>query len=106
MDDELRKANVISMVPAAPLLPTSDPLRAEVGHWAGPVDEVDDVDEVEEVVVAGGEVVVDDDADGRVVVGVDEGPDEHPASTDPSATSRAAAIGSRGRKCPTKMASG
>jgi hypothetical protein len=73
----------------------------------GPLDEVEDVDDVEDVVEAGWEVVVDDEPDGRVVVGVDEGPDEHPASTDPSTTVRtAAAVGSRGRRCRTGMASG
>jgi hypothetical protein len=73
----------------------------------GPLDEVDDVDDVEDVVVTGWEVVVDDEPDGRVVVGVDEGPDEHPARTDPSTTiSTAAAVGSRGRRCRMGMASG
>jgi tetrahydromethanopterin S-methyltransferase subunit A len=105
-DDELRKAKVISMVPAAPLLPTSDPLRDEVEHWTGPLEVVDDVDDVEDVVATGREVV-EVDPDGWLVVGVDEEPDEHPASTVPSATSRiAAAIGSRGRKCRTGMVPG
>ena len=81
-DDALRRAKVNSMVPAAPLLPTSDPVRSDVGHWTGPVDEVDDVDDVEEVVLAGWAVVVVDDPDGwTAVVVVDEEPDEHPTST-------------------------
>ncbi len=106
-DDELRRAKDNSMVPAAPLLPTSDPVRADVGHWTGPVDEVDDVDVVEEVVLAGRAVVVVDDPDGRTVVGVEEEPDEHPAMTAASPASRtAAAKGGRGRRRGTGMASG
>jgi hypothetical protein len=31
------------MVPAAPLLPTTEPVRSEVGHRLGPGEEVDDV---------------------------------------------------------------
>jgi hypothetical protein len=105
-DDELRRAKLNSMVPAAPLLPTSDPVRADVGHWTGPVDEVDDVDDVEEVVLAEWPVVVVDDPDGRPVVDVDEEPDEHPARTAVSPVSRmAAANGGRGRR-RTGMASG
>ncbi len=106
-DDELRRAKVNSMVPAAPLLPTSDPERADVGHWTGPLDEVDDVDDIEEVVLAEWVVVVVDDPDGRTVVGVDEEPDEHPARTAASPTSRmAAANGDRGRRVRTGMISG
>jgi hypothetical protein len=106
-DDELRRAKDSSTVPAAPLLPTSDPVRSDVGHWTGPVDEVDDVDEVEEVVLAPWAVVVVDDPDGRPVVGVDEEPDEHPAKTAASPTSTmAAANGGRGGRRRTGMASG
>jgi len=107
-DDALRRAKVNSMVPAAPLLPTSDPVRSDVGHWTGPVDEVDDVDDVEEVVLAGWAVVVVDDPDGwTAVVVVDEEPDEHPTSTAASPTSRmATANGGRGRRRRTGMASG
>ncbi len=84
------------MVPAAPLLPTSDPARSDVGHWVDEVDEVEAVDEVDDVVLAARPVVDVDDPERWTVVGVDEGFDEQPASAPPRTTITIAAA-SRGR---------
>jgi hypothetical protein len=77
---------VVSMVPAAPLLPERDPVRLVVAQRAGPPEVVD----VDEEVGADTEVVVVDDR--PVVAGVpdvegDDDPEEHaPSATPPSAT--------------------
>jgi hypothetical protein len=91
-DDELRRAMVISMVPAAPLLPTTEPVRSAVGHWLGVAEEVEVVETGGDVVPGEWLVVDVDDPAGRVVVGVDVGPDEHPASTAPTAPTATSAV--------------
>ena len=66
--DVLLRATVVSMVPAAPLLPTTDPWRRAVAHRAVPGDVVGDppvdevVDDVPRVEVEVAEVV---EVDGR-----------------------------------------
>lgn len=64
----LRMATVVSMVPAAPLLPTIDPTSLAVAHRTAPAEVVDEadaevVDEVDGVplVEVGAPVVVEDD---------------------------------------------
>src|ERR1700680_4544879 len=82
----LLRATVVSMVPAAPLLPTTEPCSAAVAHRAVPADVVGEppVEEVVEVVdlavVVGPELVVE----GADVDDVDE-PDEHAPSATPAA---------------------
>jgi len=79
----LFKATVVSMVPAAPLLPVTDPSSAAVAHRAVPDEVVGEppvVEVVDLAVVVGPELVVDRDD----VVGLDE-PDEHAARVTPAA---------------------
>jgi hypothetical protein len=82
----LFRATVVSMVPAAPLLPATEPASAEVAHLVRPevvgVDEeagTPDVVGVLDAVDLGDLVVVDV----RTVVVGDDELDEHAASRDP-----------------------
>src|ERR1035438_8308071 len=87
----LRRPTVVSMVPAAPLLPTIDPTRPAVVHRVGPVEVVDGaglevvdgagvVDEVDGIPLLDvGPAVVDDDDD----------PEEHAPSAAPPIASPA-----------------
>jgi len=83
----LCRTTVVSMVPAAPLLPPTDALRPVVGHRTGPPG-VDDVVEEPEASVVAVALVERDVADVEVVVD-DAVPDEHPAR---SAANRITAV--------------
>src|ERR1700680_570416 len=77
---------VVSMVPAAPLVPETEPVRLVVAQRAGPPEVVD----VEEEVDEDPDVVVVDDLPvvaGVLVVEGDDDPEEHaPSAIPPSAT--------------------
>jgi hypothetical protein len=83
--DVLLRATVVSMVPAAPLLPMTDPCRRAVAHRAVPGDVVG-VPPVDEVVadVARVEVV-----EAEVVEDAVDGLDEHAPSIAPERASAA-----------------
>src|ERR1019366_10022871 len=87
----LRRPTVVSMVPAAPLLPTIDPTRPAVAHRVGPVEVVDGAG----VEVVDGAWVVDE-FDGIPLVDVrpavvddDDDPEEHAPSSAPPIASPA-----------------
>jgi hypothetical protein len=70
----LLRETVVSMVPAAPLLPAMTPLRADVAHWASPADVVGGAVEVDVEVEAAAVVVVEDEFD-------EQAPRRHPPTT-------------------------
>jgi hypothetical protein len=89
MHDEvavLFRATVVSMVPAAPVLPAIVPVRADAAQAAGPGDVVDEATVEEDVVVVPEDPPVDVVAALVVVVG-DDVLDEQAPSTHPEATS-------------------
>jgi hypothetical protein len=90
----LRRATVVSMVPAAPLLPTTEPVSAAVAHRTGPVATVVAVRPAGVVDVEMIEVEVEADpadADPEVVVGAGAF-DEHAPSRPPPRTAATATM--------------
>jgi hypothetical protein len=84
----LLRETVVSMVPAAPLLPAMTPLRADVAHWASPADVVGGaVDEV--TVVDEWRVEVDVEVEAAAVVVVEDEFDEQAPRRHPPTTSAA-----------------